>query len=126
MFNWTASIRSKLLMILQTGILLLSLELPTASASPEMERAYLLQLVHQIDAMQTTILAAEKEQSPEARTQFHYRAYRVNGKSQNGVIEDLALIKVGIKEKLNSTVLEPRNIQPINGDYLISSAGKEK
>jgi hypothetical protein len=64
--------------------------LSSALASPEQERVYLLQLLHQMDAMKSTLLAAQQEQSPADRVQFHYTAYRdVEGQKHHGVLEDL-------------------------------------
>ena len=56
--------------VLLTGIF------QSAMASPEQERVYLLQLIHQIDAMKPTLLAAQQEQSKTARVQFHYTSYQ--------------------------------------------------
>ena len=87
-------------------------------ASPEQERVYLLQLLHQIDAMQFTVLAAEKEQSKTARIQFHYSAYRdAAGQRHNGVKEDLQLIRAGIAAQLEHSEIEPRGVPPLSGDY---------
>jgi RAQPRD family integrative conjugative element protein len=96
----------------------LSLATQCAQASAEQERVYLLQLLHQIDAMQSTVSAAAKEQSQDARIQFHYTAYRdKSGRLHNGVSEDLQLIRSGIEEQLDHASVEPKMILPINGDY---------
>ncbi len=97
---------------------LISVITQSASASPEQERVYLLQLLHQIDAMQPTLLAAAKEQSKDARIQFHYTAYRdAEGQLHHGISEDLQLIRSGIEEQLNHSQIEPRSIPPVSGDY---------
>src|ERR1700678_3828017 len=99
--------------------LLIVLSLQVAMASPEQERVYVLQLLHQIDALELTVLAAQKEQSPNVRIQFHYTAYRDQaGKLHNGVLEDLQLIHEGIAEHLSERSGEPRGVVPIQGDYL--------
>lgn len=99
----------------------------SALAFPEQERVYLLQLLHQINAVQLTVLAAQKECSPDARVQFHYTAYQdAKGQSHNGLSEDLILIQSGIEEKLNSVTIEPRTIQPISGDYLEDRHSQEE
>ncbi len=93
----------------------------SATASPEQERVYLLQLIHQMDAMKPTLLAAEKEQSKTARIQFHYTAYRdIHGQWHPGVWEDLQSIRSGIEEKLEHSPAEVRTIEPIQGDYMDS------
>lgn len=104
--------------------------LSSALASPEQERMYLLQLLHQMDAMQSTLRAAQQAQSPADRVQFHYTAYRdAEGQKHHGILEDLQLIRAGIEEKLSGNDLQPRMIEPIEGDYLAngqSTAGQVK
>ncbi len=90
----------------------------SAMASPEQERVYLLQLIHQIDAMKPTLLAAQQEQSKTARIQFHYMSYHdAQGQQHNGVWEDLQAIRAGIEEKIKNNPIEPRTPEVINGDY---------
>lgn len=89
-----------------------------AIASPEQERVYLLQLVHQIDVMKPTLLAAEREQSKTLRIQFHYTAYRdAQGQWRPGVWEDLQKIRAGIEEKLENAPVDARTLEPVQGDY---------
>ena len=91
----------------------------SAIASPEQERVYLLQLIHQIDAMKPTLLAAQQEQSKTARVQFHYRSYHdAQGQQHNGIWEDLQAIRAGIEEKIKNNVSEPRIPEVISGDYM--------
>lgn len=91
----------------------------SALAAPEQERIYLLQLLHQIDAMQSTVLATEKAQDKTARVQFHYTGYQdASGQHHNGVWEDLQQIRSGIQAQLNSTEVEPRSLPPLDEDEL--------
>ncbi len=90
----------------------------SAMASPEQERVYLLQLIHQIDAMKPTLLAAQQEQSKTARVQFHYTSYQdAQNQKHNGVYEDLQAIRAGIEEKIKNNASEPRTPEMISGDY---------
>jgi RAQPRD family integrative conjugative element protein len=96
--------------------------LSSALASPEQERVYLLQVLHQIDAMQSTLREAQQAQSPADRVQFHYTAYPdAEGHTHHGVLEDLQLIRTGIEEALSGNVIQPRAMEPIEGDYLADS-----
>lgn len=96
----------------------LSLAASVAFASPELERVYLLQMKHQIEAIKTTLIAAKKEQNPEARVVFHYTSYRdAKGLWHNGLLEDLEQMETGIQEKLEGVSIEPRTVPPIAGDY---------
>jgi RAQPRD family integrative conjugative element protein len=93
----------------------------SATASPEQERVYLLQLIHQMDAMKPTLLAAQQEQSKTARVQFHYTAYRdAQGQQHPGLWEDLQKIRAGVEEKLEHSPRELRTPEPVQGDYLDS------
>ncbi len=107
--------------------LLTLLSISVAMASPEQERVYTLQLLHQIDAIELTVLAAQKEQPFDARLQFHYTAFRdQEGELHNGVLEDLRLIRAGIAEHLSEKVAEPRRVVPLQGDYLGDHADQEQ
>ena len=101
------------------GFLTCALASPEQEEQEEQERVYLLQLLHQMDALQSTLLAAQKEHSLADRIAFHYTAYRdMEGQKHNGVLEDLQLIRAGIDEKLSGNTVQPRVIEPIEGDYL--------
>lgn len=83
------------------------------------EKAYLVQIMNQLDALQPLILAAQKSQLPDKRVQFHYSRYQDNeGNEHNGLLEDVAAIKAGITQYLNQPAIEPRTVQPLQGDYL--------
>ncbi len=83
------------------------------------ESAYLVQVMNQLDAMQPLILAAQKAQLPNKRVKFHYTHYQDSqGKTQNGLLEDVKSIKAGIAQYLNEPAIEPRIVQPLQGDYL--------
>jgi RAQPRD family integrative conjugative element protein len=89
---------------------------PTTS---DAEKAYLVQIINQLDAMQPLIIAAQNAQLSDKRVQFHYRHYQDSqGKTQNGLLEDVQAIKAGITQYLNQPAIEPRNVQPLQGDYL--------
>lgn len=88
-------------------------------ASETNERIYLTQILNQLAATKPLIVAAAKEQPKSNRIQFHYIAYRdANGKSQNGLLEDINEIEKGIREKLHHTSTEPRIVTAIKGDYI--------
>jgi len=90
----------------------------TSFASTEQENRYLIQVLNQLDAMKPLILAAKKEESEHQRMQFHYTAWRdSHGQLHNGLLEDIQAIKAGIAEKLHAPTIEPRVMDPIQGDY---------
>ncbi len=82
------------------------------------ERQYLMQLVHQLDAMLPIIAAAQKIQSKHQRMMFHYTAWKDQaGKPHAGLLEDVHAMKQGILDQLNAISIEPRSMQAIQGDY---------
>jgi RAQPRD family integrative conjugative element protein len=102
-------------------MLLLGLCCTTCSsfASLEQERVYLVQLMHQLDAMVPTILAAKQAQPQNLRVQFHYTAWRDNkGQFHPGLLEEVQAIQQGIREKLEDTPAEPRAVPALVEDYL--------
>lgn len=91
----------------------------TTEADTEQENMYLTQILNALNSIQPLILAAEREQPQNTRTEFHYTQYQdQQGEWHNGLLEDIKTIQSGIKEQLNSASVEPRTITPLNGDYL--------
>ena len=83
------------------------------------EKAYLIQMMNQLDAIQPFILAAKNVQLPDKRVQFHYSRYQNSqGQYHNGLLEDVQSIKAGIAQYINQPAIEPRIVQPLQGDYL--------
>lgn len=83
------------------------------------ERMYLMQAMNQIQAVKPLLIAAAKEQPKTNRVKFHYTSFRgSDGKTHNGVMEDVAEIEKGIREKLHKISSEPHTFSPIKGDYM--------
>ncbi|MCD6047009.1 MAG: hypothetical protein K0S08_656 [Gammaproteobacteria bacterium] len=83
------------------------------------EKAYLIQIINQLDALQPLILAAQQAQLTDKRVTFHYTHYQDNqGQTHNGLLEDTQSIKAGVIQYLNQPTVEPRVVQPLQGDYL--------
>ena len=95
----TASLAARLF-----GSLLLSTPI---FADTDAERETLARLVHEIDALDPLIRAAESQSDPDARIRFQYAWLR----------QDLTRIRLGIEEHLNAPQAEPRRFPPIRGDY---------
>lgn len=104
--------------IKKTGLissLLLTLVSSIALADSELENTTLARIKNVLNSLTPLIHDAEHQQDANARTQFHYAWLR----------EDLNKIIHGINEKLNLSKLEPRNIQPIKGDYLMRKSSSQ-
>lgn len=94
----------------------------TTYADTEQENVYLTQILNALHAIQPLILASEKQQPQNTRIVFHYTKFQdTQGEWHNGLLEDVKAIQSGIKEQLSSVSVEPRNITPLNGDYLDDS-----
>ena len=86
-----------------------------ATANPEAEKVYLIQIVNQLDAMQPLIMAASDAQLPDQRITFHYQQYHDNqGHLHNGLLEDVQAVKAGILEHLHSPAIEPRLVRRLS------------
>lgn len=95
-------------------------------ATTAQENMYLTQILNQLDAVQPLILKAQHAAPPNQRITFHYTQYRdASGKKHHGLLEDVHAIQDGIRAKLNATSIEPRNIKPLQGDYLDTTPIKQ-
>ena len=81
-------------------------------ADTAQENADLALVVRQLQAVYPLIYAAQKQVDPDSRQQFHYDWLR----------QDLGTIIAGINQKLSPQPIEPRQIQPIKGDYLTTES----
>lgn len=79
-----------------------------ARADIAAERGELARLLHELEQLETRIQAAESEASSTQRVHFQYAWLRV----------DLARVKLGIREYLETMPLAPRTVPPLAGDYI--------
>lgn len=74
----------------------------------EAERQTLARLQHELTTLETLIRDAERHsEGYDARVGFDYLALR----------RDLALIRFAIGEHVNAPTAQPRQVQPLKGDY---------
>lgn len=78
-----------------------------AWADDDGERAALTRLVHEIEALEPLIAEAQARSNPDARIKFHYGWLR----------NDLAKVKLGVREHIEHPRSEPRTFPPLEGDY---------
>jgi len=76
-------------------------------ADADAERESLAHLIHELDALEPLLRAAEAQADHDARIRFQYAWLR----------QDIARIRLGIEEHLNAPQAEPRRFPPITGDY---------
>ena len=68
----------------------------------------LKQAIDEIEVAKNDVLQAEQQEPKGERIQFHY----------DWVIADLNKVEGGIQSKFSQANVEPRVIEPVNGDYL--------
>ena len=71
------------------------------------ENATLVRLIHELDALSPLIYEAEGKSLVDKRVRLNYGWLR----------RDIALVKDGIEWHLNTPSTEPRNVEPLKGDY---------
>lgn len=95
--------RTKLIVLIMMCFFTLSAQADTARENENLAR-----IVHVLDALQPLLQEAETQQAINERVLFDYAALR----------QDIGRIKAGIQRKFAHNQLEPRIIQPLQGDYL--------
>lgn len=76
-------------------------------ADSDAEHAALAKVVTELKALDKLIDRAEKEADPTARLSFQYDWLR----------RDLKLVRRGIQDHLDTPSSEPRDFEPLHGDY---------
>jgi RAQPRD family integrative conjugative element protein len=86
-----------------------SLATPMPSfADAESERAELARLIHELEQLERVLQQAQAAADSAQRIHFQYDWLR----------NDLARVKAGIREYLETVPLTPRTITPLAGDYI--------
>lgn len=78
------------------------------SADTETERTELARLIHELEQIERLIQQAEAAADSTERIRFQYDWLRI----------DLARVKTGIREYLETVPLVPRTVTPLAGDYI--------
>jgi RAQPRD family integrative conjugative element protein len=98
-------------LLLPVAAALLCLMTVPAAADPvtsqDDENATLVRLIHELDALSPLIQEAESKALVDKRIRLNYGWLR----------RDIALVKDGIEWHLNTPSTEPRNVEPLKGDY---------
>jgi RAQPRD family integrative conjugative element protein len=76
-------------------------------ADPDAERENLARLIHEVEALEPIVNAAESQANSDARVRFRYDWLR----------HDLARVRLGIQEHIDAPRAEPRTFPPLRGDY---------
>ena len=98
------SIKNYLPLVLVIAIIGFTVSIDSDS---DTERAALSQLVDEINGLSKLIDRAEQAANPTARIQFQY----------NWLRRDLKLVRQGIEAHFETPSSEPREFEPLQGDY---------
>jgi len=77
------------------------------SADEDGEKAALARIAHELDALLPIVQQAETQANKDQRVQFEY----------NWLRQDIARLRAGIVEYINTPRIEPRSYEPLSGDY---------
>ena len=97
--------------ILSLFILLCSLQ---ADASAELENEKLVEVSLALDHVISLLKEAKAYQNKQSAIQFRYEQ----------AVADVDKIQQGINEKFHPLLIEPRAVEPIDGDYVAYSGDK--
>ncbi len=91
------------------GLALLGISVPGghALADADAERKALARVVHELQALEPLLQAAESQANPDARIRFRHDWLR----------QDLARVRLGVQEHIDAPRAEPRTFPPLRGDY---------
>ncbi|MDC9724294.1 MAG: RAQPRD family integrative conjugative element protein [Gammaproteobacteria bacterium] len=78
-----------------------------ANAATFAEKESLARLLHELDVITSLANQAESHSNPDSRIKFQYNLLR----------KDIARIGLGVKEHLDAPAVEPRQYEPLSGDY---------
>jgi RAQPRD family integrative conjugative element protein len=93
--------------IILAGIFVAVVPLHLAQADAAGEREQLARVIHELQAIEPLLRAAQSQANPDARVRFRYDWLR----------QDLQRIRLGIQEHINAPRTQPRSFPPLRGDY---------
>ena len=92
---------------LLAGALAAVIPLHLARADAEGEREQLARVIHELQAVEPLLRAAESQADPDERVRFRYDWLR----------QDLERVRLGVDEHIRAPRAEPRSFPPLRGDY---------
>lgn len=93
--------------ILLAGALAAVIPLHFARADADGEREALAHVIHELQAVEPLLRAAESQANLDARVRFRYDWLR----------QDLQRMRLGIEEHIDAPRAQPRSFPPLRGDY---------
>jgi RAQPRD family integrative conjugative element protein len=68
---------------------------------------HLARVIHELQALEPLLRAAQSQANPDARVRFRYDWLR----------QDLQRLRLGIQEHINAPRAQPRSFPPLRGEY---------
>ena len=93
--------------VLLAGILAAVVPLHLVRADAAGERESLARVIHELQAIEPLLRAAQSQANPDARVRFRYDWLR----------QDLQRLRLGLQEHINAPRAQPRSFPPLRGDY---------
>jgi RAQPRD family integrative conjugative element protein len=93
--------------IILAGISVAFVPLHVVRADAAGEREQLARVIHELQALEPLLRAAQSKANPDARVRFRYDWLR----------QDLQRMRLGIQEHINAPRAQPRSFPPLRGDY---------
>ena len=93
--------------VLLAGALAAVVPVNMARADAAGERESLARVIHELQAIEPLLCAAQSQANPDARVRFRYDWLR----------QDLQRLRLGIQEHINAPRAQPRSFPPLRGDY---------
>ena len=94
-------------LILLAGMFATVIPLHLARADAEGEREQLARVIHELQAVEPLLRAAQSQADPDARVRFRYDWLR----------QDLERVRLGVQDHIRAPRAEPRSFPPLRGDY---------
>ena len=91
---------------------------PLLAESSQMNET-LVRLVNQLDALLPLVDEAEREQPQNERFTFHFSSFESSdGKTHNGIREDILSMKEALIVQINQPAIDPETVAPLNNDFI--------
>ena len=112
----TMTFKMKLSVLLTVGVL--GFSSPIFADQAQMNET-LVRLVNQLDALLPLVDEAEREQPQNERFTFHFSSFEgSDGKTHNGLREDIMSMKEALIVQINQPTIDPETVAPLNNDFI--------
>lgn len=91
----------------------------SALANEEQMKETLVRIIDQLESLKPLIAEAAREQPSNPRVKVNFDRFKgADGKWHNGLRQDINNIQNALIQVVNKEGVEPRNVSPINDDFI--------